>query len=81
VNAHAVGGASLAESVNDYLRQRDWTKRKCVDVAKELLSTMFEEFGVEEGTVDAGNRTKFEVPSGSLVEMVAVEMKEEEYSP
>jgi 20S proteasome alpha/beta subunit len=77
VRAHAVGGATLAGSINDYLRRQDWTKRKCVDVAKELLRTMFEELEAENDPSDAGNRTKFEVPRGSLVEMMAVGMKGE----
>ncbi|KAG7362939.1 proteasome subunit [Nitzschia inconspicua] len=80
VRAHAVG--NMAGPVNEYFlaRNRDWTTHKCHDVAKELLSVMFDSYqrsNEEKFDVGRNNRTRFEIPSGSLVEMMAVGLKEE----
>jgi 20S proteasome alpha/beta subunit len=72
VRAHAVGAA--AGPVNEILQKGDWTKQKCADVARDLLGTMLD--GPAQGD-DGVNRTKVDVPQGSLVEMVAVGMKED----
>lgn len=80
VRACAIGAGSLSGRVNEYLQEKDWTTRLCKDVAKDLL-------GVLNGNQDnsdavghssqddhhAKDQTRWRVPEGSVVEMMAVE--------
>jgi hypothetical protein len=85
VRAHAVGGgASLSGQVNEFLRHRDWTQVDCNTVAKELICLLLNKDGADNnGNIKRADHdgskeyyTNIEVPEGTLVEMVAVGMKE-----
>jgi 20S proteasome alpha/beta subunit len=70
VRAHAVGGGPLlAGKMNDILREKDWTQFCCVDVAKELLCTLFDDL---DDKTNESKDTSVDIPEGSLVEIVSV---------
>jgi 20S proteasome alpha/beta subunit len=84
IRACAIGGGSLSAQVNEYLQEREWSTRSCNDVAKELLDTMFDDDVQDHSTEHSlqskngsegqneSNQTKWHVPQGSVVEMMAV---------